>query len=69
MQPPLAALTLIAWAYILWLAQAMAMAGTTMSDTIMDASGLGKAMAPDPRPWGATEFGFMFAMWAVMWSA
>lgn len=45
------------------------MAGTTMSDTIMDASGLGKAMAPDPRPWGATEFGFMFAMWAVMWSA
>jgi predicted metal-binding membrane protein len=72
----LAALTLLAWAYILWLAQAMGMDGTTMSDAtmdgmsmagpIMDASGLGKAIAPDPRPWGATEFGFMFAMWTVM---
>ncbi|MDX8541021.1 DUF2182 domain-containing protein [Mesorhizobium abyssinicae] len=50
------------------------MAGMNMSDpSTMDMSGMdmpgmdmGEAVAPAFRAWAATDFGFIFAMWAVM---
>ncbi|MDX8433387.1 DUF2182 domain-containing protein [Mesorhizobium abyssinicae] len=50
------------------------MAGMNMSDTsTMDMSGMdmpgmnmGEAVAPAFRAWAAADFGFIFAMWAVM---
>lgn len=74
--------TLLAWAYILWLASQMGMADMSaggesgmdmpsmdmpsmdMSVTSME-SGPGAALAPF-RPWTVADFGFVFAMWAVM---
>lgn len=50
----LAALTALAWAYVIWLARSMTMD-----------PGMG-AMAPGIQPWDAARFGFMFVMWAVM---
>ena len=63
----LAAVTALAWVYVLRLAAAMhsdamgggsgaAMAGMPMAET------LGAGI----RPWGPTEFAFMFGMWALM---
>jgi predicted metal-binding membrane protein len=52
--------TLLAWAYVLWLAAADDMAGMDMSG--MDMS----AMAPAIRSWAPADFVFMFAMWSVM---
>lgn len=49
----LAAVTALAWAYVLWLAAAM--------DMSMPAT-----MAPGFAPWAATHLLFVFAMWAVM---
>jgi predicted metal-binding membrane protein len=43
----------LAWAYVLWLARDMAIPMGTM-------------MAPAARTWSAADFGFTFAMWAVM---
>ena len=57
-------LAALAWAYVLWLAADM--------DMDMDMSGFrmipaGTAlMMPTTAPWTATEFAFVFAMWAVM---
>jgi predicted metal-binding membrane protein len=56
----LAALTLLAWAYLLWLARGMGVSGATMADMP------GMTMAPSLRPWTAQDFAFTFAMWAVM---
>lgn len=50
----LAALTALAWVYVIWLARSMTM------DPGMS------AMAPGIQPWDAARFGFMFVMWAVM---
>ena len=64
----LALLTLLAWAYVLWLSTHMAMPtatpGGAMAD--MDMSGMGGAAAPAFRAWDAADFTFMFAMWSVM---
>ena len=59
--------TLLAWAYLLWLAGDMA--GMDMSDMDMDGmdmSSMAGAMAPAMRSWVPADFAFMFAMWSVM---
>src|SRR5256885_1732312 len=68
----LAILTLLAWAYVLWLSAHMAMPGdltaTAPSDTMagMDMDVEGGALAPAIRAWAPAGFAFMFAMWSVM---
>jgi predicted metal-binding membrane protein len=61
----LAALTALAWAYVLWLAADMGMAGMDMTGFRMIPAGMG-IMVPAPTPWQAIEFAYAFAMWAVM---
>jgi predicted metal-binding membrane protein len=61
----LAVLAALAWGYLLWLAADMDMGGMDMSGFRMIPAGLG-IMAPAHAPWRAIEFGFVFAMWAVM---
>ena len=61
----LAVLTMLAWAYVLWLAADMDMGGMDMTGFRMIPAGLG-IMAPATEPWSAVEFGYVFAMWAVM---
>jgi len=50
-------LAALAWAYVLWLAHDMAMP---------TAIPMGTMVAPAVRAWSAADFGFTFAMWAVM---
>jgi predicted metal-binding membrane protein len=70
-------LTLLAWAYVLWLSTHMAMPAVatsggaavsgSMSDMDMNpATARGGAVAPAFRAWGPVDFAFMFAMWSVM---
>jgi predicted metal-binding membrane protein len=61
----LVVLILLAWAYIVWLADDMEMGGMDMTGfrMIPASSGL---MMPADAPWHAIEFAFVFAMWAVM---
>ena len=61
----LAALTALAWTYVLWLAADMDMGEMEMAGFRMVPAGIG-LMAPAPAPWQAIEFGYVFAMWAVM---
>src|ERR1700730_5516452 len=61
----LAALTALAWTYVLWLAADMNMGGMEMTGFRMVPAGIG-IMAPAPAPWQAIEFVYVFAMWAVM---
>jgi predicted metal-binding membrane protein len=61
----LAALTALAWTYVLWLAADMDMGGMDMNGFRMVPTGIGM-MAPALAPWQATEFVYVFAMWAVM---
>jgi len=61
----LAAIVVLAWAYLLWLAADMDMGGMDMTGFRMIPAGLG-LMAPTDAPWAAIEFAFVFAMWAVM---
>jgi len=58
-------LTALAWSYLLWLSADMAMGGMDMSDFRMIPSGM-DLMVPARAPWQATEFAFVFVMWAVM---
>ena len=58
-------LTALAWGYVWWLAADMEMGGMDMSGFRMIPAGMG-AMMPTSAPWTATEFAFVFAMWAVM---
>ena len=58
-------LTGLAWAYMLWLAADMDMGGMDMSGFRMIPSGMA-LMVPATAPWTATEFAFVFVMWAVM---
>jgi predicted metal-binding membrane protein len=64
----LTVVTLLAWAYLLWLSAQMAGDGMTgMADMPgMDMSAMAGAMAPSIRAWSPADFAFMFAMWAVM---
>jgi predicted metal-binding membrane protein len=55
----------LAWGYVFWLAADMAMGGMDMDGFRMIPAGIG-IMAPADAPWGAIEFAFVFAMWAVM---
>ena len=55
----------LAWAYVLWLAAGMDMGGMDMSGFRMIPAGV-VLMMPANVPWNATEFAFVFAMWAVM---
>jgi len=67
----LAAITLLAWAYVLWLAAHM---NTLMPAPAMDMSGMGDMsgmdmsamMQPAFVAWTLPHFLFMFGMWAVM---
>ena len=61
----LAALTALAWTYVLWLAADMNMGGKEMTGFRMVPAGMG-IMAPATAPWQAIEFVYAFAMWAVM---
>src|SRR5262245_19005140 len=61
----LALMTALAWAYVWWLATDMDMGGMDMSGCRMIPAGRGWMM-PTTAPWTAIEFGFVFAMWAVM---
>ena len=63
----LAAIAACAWGYVLWLAAGMSMPagdGGPMNPSGM--AGMGDMLAPALKPWTAAEFGFVFAMWAVM---
>jgi predicted metal-binding membrane protein len=63
----LAAITLLAWAYVLWLAARMnapAMDMSGMGD--MAGMDMGAMMQPAFVAWTPAHFLFMFAMWAVM---
>ena len=51
-------LTILAWAYVLWLAGHMAMPAMPGMDMA--------AMAPQMRPWALTDLLFSFTMWTVM---
>jgi predicted metal-binding membrane protein len=57
--------TVLAWAYVLWLAVDMDMGGMDMTDFRMIPAGIG-LMAPALTSWQPIEFAFVFAMWAVM---
>jgi predicted metal-binding membrane protein len=61
----LAALTALAWTYVLSLAADMDMGGMGMTGFRMVPAGIGM-MAPALAPWQAIEFVYVFAMWAVM---
>jgi len=57
--------TALAWADLAWLAGDMAMDGMDMTGFRMIPAGQG-LMMPASEPWRAIEFGYVFAMWAVM---
>ena len=62
------AITVLAWADVLWFAANMDIGmgssmGTPMGKTM---SGMGAMLKPAFRPWSVADFTFMFAMWAVM---
>jgi predicted metal-binding membrane protein len=61
----LAAVVVVAWAYVLWLAADMDMGGMDMTGFRMIPAGIG-IMAPANAPWTRIEFAFVFVMWAVM---
>ena len=58
-------ITGLAWAYVLWLADDMAMGGMDMTGFRLIPAGMGWMM-PASAPWRPIEFAFMFAMWVVM---
>jgi predicted metal-binding membrane protein len=65
----LAAVTAAAWLYVLGLGAAMHPEGAAMGGASgMEAASMSMAgtVAPSLGPWGAGDFGFMFAMWALM---
>ena len=64
----IAAITALAWAYVLWLAATMDMGmGSTMGPSMgQTMSGMGAMLKPAFRPWSVADFAFMFVMWAVM---
>src|SRR3984893_9143799 len=61
----LAALTALAWTYVLSLAADMKAGEREMRGFRMIPAGM-RIMAPALAPWQAIEFVYMFAMWAVM---
>src|ERR1700756_2997468 len=61
----LVVITGLAWAYVWWLANDMAMGGMDMTGFRMIPAGMG-LMMPASAPWQPIEFIFMFVMWTVM---
>jgi predicted metal-binding membrane protein len=61
----LAAVTVLAWADLVWLGNDMWMGGMDMSGFRMIPAGRGWMM-PENEPWRPFEFGYMIAMWLVM---
>jgi len=61
----LGALTLLAWADLVWLADDMAMGGMDMAGYRMIPAGQA-LMMPAGAPWQPIEFASVFAMWVVM---
>jgi predicted metal-binding membrane protein len=61
----LVVITGLAWAYVAWLANDMAMGGMDMTGFRMIPAGMG-LMMPASAPWQPIEFTFMFVMWVVM---
>jgi len=61
----LAALTVLAWADLVWLADDMRMDGMDMTGFRMIPAGQG-LMMPASAPWHPIEFGYVFVMWLVM---
>ncbi|CAN5516640.1 DUF2182 domain-containing protein [soil metagenome] len=69
----LGVISVLAWAYVLWLAADMAapasggdMAGMDMPGMDMSGMDMGAAVALGFRSWAAADFAFIFTMWAVM---
>jgi predicted metal-binding membrane protein len=58
-------LVVLAWGYVLWLANDMDMGGMDMTGFRMIPAGIG-IMLPAGEPWRAIEFAYVFLMWAVM---
>ena len=69
----LAALTLLAWAYLFYLAGRMAameeMGGMAGMDSGGGMAAMGNLAGPLPLAWGLADFLLMFLMWAVMMAA
>jgi predicted metal-binding membrane protein len=61
----LVVITGLAWAYVLWLANDMAMGGMDMTGFRMIPAGMG-LMMPASAPWQPIEFTFIFVMWVMM---
>ncbi len=61
----LVALTILAWADLVWLADDMAMDGMDMTGFRMIPAGQG-LMMPASAPWQPIEFGYVLLMWVVM---
>jgi len=61
----LVVLIVLAWAYIVWLADDMDMGGMDMTGFRMIPAGK-SLMMPVEAPWRAIEFAFVFVMWAFM---
>jgi predicted metal-binding membrane protein len=62
----LVAISIIAWAYIIYLARQMDMGGMDMTGFRMAATKAGMIMRPAFESWTAGEFVFTAVMWAVM---
>jgi predicted metal-binding membrane protein len=58
-------IVVLAWAYVLWLANDMNMGGMDMTGFRMIPAGIG-IMLPASEPWRTIEFAYVFLMWAVM---
>ena len=61
----LSLLTVLAWGDLVWLADDMSMGGMDMTGFRMIPAGQ-SLMMPASEPWRPIEFGYVFAMWAVM---
>jgi predicted metal-binding membrane protein len=68
----LAAMTALAWTYLLWLSANMDMSapadnpGMAMPGMNMPKMSMPGMIVPEFRPWSVGEFAFTFGMWAVM---
>lgn len=62
----LAAISVLAWIYILRLAAGMDMGGMAMAGARMRSTGFRMVMTPALKPWTGIELLLLFAMWAVM---
>ncbi|HEY2444961.1 MAG TPA: DUF2182 domain-containing protein [Rhizomicrobium sp.] len=58
-------LTLLAWAYVVWLAAGMSAPAAAPMGDMPGMPGM-ESISPSIAPWTASHFLFLFAMWAVM---